>query len=337
MTDAMTDATTPLLEVDGLTLEFQTGRSWTPVVEDVSFTLGQGETLALVGESGSGKTVSATAVLGLTGRKGGRVAAGSIRLRGRELVGLSEAEFRQIRGREVAMIFQNPLRSLNPAFTAGEQVAEVARVHLGMSRRAARARAVEMLDAVGIPEPQHRARDYPHQFSGGMAQRLAIAAALCSNPSILIADEPTTALDVTVQALVLRLLRKVQEETGLSVLFISHDLGVVADVADRVVVMYSGEVVEQGPIADLFTAPRHPYTSGLLGSIPALGNGEALRAIPGSIPPPGTLHDTCRFARRCGHRVDACEQSHPLLVGSGGAGQVRCDRAVDLILEGVSV
>ncbi|WP_300680657.1 ABC transporter ATP-binding protein [Nocardioides sp.] len=333
-------ATEPLLEVEGLTLEYRTGRTWTRVVEDVSFSLHPGETLALVGESGSGKTVSATAVLGLAGRKNGRIAQGSIRLRGRELVGLPERELRKIRGREVAMIFQNPLRSLNPAYTAGEQVAEVARVHLGMSRKAAWARAIEMLDAVGIPDPEQRAKSYPHQFSGGMAQRLAIAAALCGNPSVLIADEPTTALDVTVQALVLQLLRRVQDETGLSVMFISHDLGVVADVADRVVVMYAGEVVEQGPIGDLFTTPRHPYTSGLLGSIPALGSGEPLRAIPGTIPPPGTLSQTCRFEARCAHRIDACATSHPTLLTleaePPGERRVRCDRSADLVLEGVT-
>ncbi|MFS3128329.1 ABC transporter ATP-binding protein [Nocardioides sp. Bht2] len=335
----MTEKTTsapPLLEVEGLTLEYGSGRRWTRVVEDVSFTLNAGETLALVGESGSGKTVSATAVLGLAGRKGGRIAEGSIRFRGRELVGLPERELRKLRGSEVSMIFQNPLRSLNPAFTAGEQVAEVARVHQGMGRKAAWARAIEMLDAVGIPDPERRARDYPHQFSGGMAQRLAIAAALCSNPSVLIADEPTTALDVTVQALVLELLRKVQSETDLSVLFISHDLGVVADVADRVVVMYAGEVVEQGPIADLFSKPAHPYTAGLLCSIPALGRGEPLRAIPGTIPPPGTLSGTCRFAERCNYREAACAEAHPVLTELTDGRATRCRRTADLVLEGIT-
>ncbi|CAM3183865.1 ABC transporter ATP-binding protein [Nocardioides dubius] len=335
MTESITSQP-PLLEVEGLTLEYGSGRRWTRVVEDVSFTLNAGQTLALVGESGSGKTVSATAVLGLAGRKGGRIAEGSIKLRGRELVGLPERELRRIRGSEVAMIFQNPLRSLNPAFTAGEQVAEVARVHLDLGRKAAWDRAIEMLDAVGIPDPERRARDYPHQFSGGMAQRLAIAAALCSNPSVLIADEPTTALDVTVQALVLQLLRKVQSDTDLAVLFISHDLGVVADVADRVVVMYSGEVVEQGPIEDLFTTPSHPYTAGLLGSIPALGRGEPLRAIPGTIPPPGTLQGTCRFAERCEHKVAGCQQAHPPLAVTADSRAVRCLRAADLVLEGIT-
>ncbi len=338
MTDQPKSKAEPLLEVEGLTLEYRTGRSWTRVVEDVSFTLGHGETLALVGESGSGKTVSATAVLGLAGRKNGRIAKGSIRFRGQELVGLPERELRRIRGREVSMIFQNPLRSLNPAYTAGEQVAEVARVHLGLSRKSAWTRAVEMLDAVGIPDPERRSRDYPHQFSGGMAQRLAIAAALCSNPSLLIADEPTTALDVTVQALVLELLRKVQTDSNLSVLFISHDLGVVADVADRVVVMYAGEVVEQGAIGDLFVDPRHPYTAGLLGSIPALGRGEPLRAIPGTISPPGSHGEACRFADRCLHRVaEQCDDKHPSLALVDAARDVRCHRASELRLEGIKV
>ncbi|WGX95530.1 ABC transporter ATP-binding protein [Nocardioides sp. L-11A] len=332
-----TQPSPPLLEVEGLTVEYRTGRSWTRVVEDVSFTLDRGETLALVGESGSGKTVSATAVLGLAGRKGGRIAEGSIRFRGRELVGLPERELRRLRGREVAMIFQNPMRSLNPAYTAGEQVAEVARVHLGLGRRAAWDKAVEMLDAVGIPEPERRSRDYPHQFSGGMAQRLAIAAALCSSPSLLIADEPTTALDVTVQARVLELLRDIQRETELAVLFISHDLGVVAEVADRVAVMYAGEVVEHGAIEELFLVPRHPYTEGLLGSIPVLGSGEPLRSIPGTIPPAGSHGEECRFAPRCAHAQPvACAVGHPGLSVAGAGRDVRCHRATDLQLEGIA-
>ncbi|WP_244931503.1 ABC transporter ATP-binding protein [Nocardioides sp. W7] len=336
MSERSVDSAAPLLEVEGLTLEYRTGRTWTRVVEDVSFTLDRGETIALVGESGSGKTVSATAVLGLAGRKGGRIVEGSIRFRGRELVGLPERELRQLRGREISMIFQNPMRSLNPAFTAGEQVAEVARVHLGLSRRTAWQKAIEMLEAVGIPEAERRSRDYPHQFSGGMAQRLSIAAALCSNPALLIADEPTTALDVTVQARVLELLQEIQRVSDLAVLFISHDLGVVADVADRVVVMYAGEVVEHGAITDLFLTPRHPYTEGLLGSIPVLGRGEQLRSIPGTIPAAGSHGDECRFAARCAY-ADAgkCRSAHPQLDGVGAARDVRCHRAADLKLEGI--
>lgn len=326
----------PRVSVRGLSVAFETSSGIRSIVSDVSFDLLPGECVAIVGESGSGKSVTARTIVGLTGR-GAVVEAERIDLHGRDVRSLAPRRWRGVRGREVGFILQDALVSLDPLRPVGAEIAETLRLHGWRGRRTRQAKVVDLLSAVGVPLPALRARQRSGQLSGGLRQRALIASALALDPDVIIADEPTTALDVTVQALVLRLLRKVQEETGLSVLFISHDLGVVADVADRVVVMYSGEVVEQGPIADLFTAPRHPYTSGLLGSIPALGNGEALRAIPGSIPPPGTLHDTCRFARRCGHRVDACEQSHPLLVGSGGAGQVRCDRAVDLILEGVSV
>lgn len=339
MIDPITDAAGPLLEVNGLTLEYRADHGWVRVVENVTFSVRSSRTLALVGESGSGKTVSATAVLGLVGRRGGRISSGSIMFEGRELVGLPEAELRKVRGKEISMIFQNPKRSLNPAYTVGEQIAEVAREHLALGRRAAHIRAIEMLEVVGIPDPSNRVRDYPHMFSGGMAQRLSIAIALCGDPKLLIADEPTTALDVTVQARVLALMREIQERTGVAIIFISHDLAVVAEVADDVAVMYAGEVVESGSIEDVFLRPQHPYTSGLLGSIPVLGAGSrGLRSIPGIIPTPGHWPAECRFTARCSHAVTGrCDQQHPPIVSSqtDPSAAVRCLRADELRLDGV--
>lgn len=336
MTDQRTDdVEAPLLEVTDLTLEYKTGGRWTRVVEGVSFTLGPGKTMALVGESGSGKTVSATAILGLVGRRNGRVARGSIRFRGRELVGLPERDMRRVRGREIAMIFQNPMRSLNPAYTVGEQIAEIARVHLGLSRSAARSRAIEMLEIVGIADPASRVNDYPHMFSGGMAQRLSIAVAICGDPSLIIADEPTTALDVTVQARMISLLREIQERTGVAIVFISHDLSVVAEIADSIVVMYAGEAVESGSCEDVFISPQHPYTAGLLSSIPILGSGRALTSIPGMIPASGHWAEECRFSPRCSHAMPGlCDVSEPEMV-QHGTGESRCFRVGDLNLEGV--
>lgn len=336
MTDLqIDDAAAPLLEVTGLTLEYKTGGHWTRVVEDVSFSLAAGETMALVGESGSGKTVSATAILGLAGRRNGRLARGSIRFRGRELVGLSERDMRRIRGREIAMIFQNPMRSLNPAYTVGEQIAEIARVHLGLSRSAARSRAIEMLEIVGIADPASRVNDYPHMFSGGMAQRLSIAVAICGDPSLIIADEPTTALDVTVQARMLALLRDIQERTGVAIVFISHDLSVVAEIADSIVVMYAGEAVETGSCEDVFVRPQHPYTAGLISSIPVLGSRRALISIPGIIPPAGNWPEECRFSPRCSYSVAGlCDVGEPGMVRHE-AGESRCFRVGDLELKGV--
>ena len=337
MSELVPEQAAPLLEVSNLSLEYRSGAGWTKVVDDVSFTVGAGQTVALVGESGSGKTVSATAVLGLVNRRNGRISGGSIRFKGRELVDLPEKAARRIRGAEIAMIFQNPMRSLNPAYTVGEQIAEVARVHLGMDRKQARARAVEMLETVGITDAALRVNDYPHMFSGGMAQRIGIAVALCGEPSLIIADEPTTALDVTVQARILALFREIQEKTGVSVLFISHDLGVVAEIADSVVVMYAGEVVEAGTSEAVFVAPQHPYTSGLLASVPVLGSGQKLVSIPGSIPGPDDRQDACRFLPRCSHADPGICVGPPPMLPTAEHGSARCFRFDELDLPGVLV
>ncbi|GAA3113486.1 ABC transporter ATP-binding protein [Streptosporangium carneum] len=331
----------PLLEIRDLTVEFPAPvGGWTPVVQRVSFTLGQGESVALVGESGSGKTVTSLAVMGLTGVTGGRVAAGSVSFDGRELTSLPEREWRALRGPGMGMIFQQPIRSLNPAYTVGDQIAESVRRHLGLNRRAARARAIEMLDLVQIPRAAERVDDYPHAFSGGMCQRVMIAMVMACNPRLLIADEPTTALDVTVQERILRLLRDLQEQTGVSLLFVSHDLAVVAELCQKVTVMYAGEVVEQGTAADVFFRPGHPYTSGLLAAIPkpGLGTGRRLATIPGSIPAPGLWPEGCRFHLRCPHREPGrCDSVRPDLVPAGPSAQARCLRVSEIDLQGVTV
>ncbi|MEV0810966.1 ABC transporter ATP-binding protein [Micromonospora sp. NPDC050200] len=331
----------PLLEVRDLTVQFPAASGdWTPVVQGVSFTLDQGESVALVGESGSGKTVTSLAVMGLTGVTGGRIAGGSVTFDGRELTALPEREWRGLRGPGMGMIFQQPIRSLNPAFTVGDQIAESVRRHLGLSRRAARSRAVEMLDLVQIPRAAERVHDYPHSFSGGMCQRVMIAMVMACNPRLLIADEPTTALDVTVQERILHLLRDLQEQTGVSLLFVSHDLAVVAELCQRVVVMYAGEVVEQGTAADVFLRPRHPYTAGLLASIPKPGlrTDRRLAAIPGSIPAPGSWPAGCRFHARCPHRdPDRCDSRHPDIFPTGPSAQARCLRVDEVELQGVTV
>jgi oligopeptide/dipeptide ABC transporter ATP-binding protein len=331
----------PLLDVRGLSVEFPSadGRGTVRAVEDVSFSLGQGESMALVGESGSGKTVTSLAVMGLTPATGGRVVAGSVSFDGQELTGADASAWRRLRGPGMGMIFQQPIRSLNPAFTVGDQIAESVRRHLGLDRRAARARAVEMLELVQIPRAAERVDEYPHAFSGGMCQRVMIAMVMACNPRLLIADEPTTALDVTVQERILELLRDLQEQTGVSLLFVSHDLAVVAQLCQQVVVMYAGEVAENGTAEDVFFRPQHPYTAGLLASIPkpGLGGGRRLRAIPGGIPAPGTWPVGCRFHQRCEHaQAGRCDVTHPGLL-SLGTDQARCLRAPELHLEGVSV
>jgi peptide/nickel transport system ATP-binding protein len=329
---------TPVFEVENLAVEFFTRQGPTRVVENASFALEQRKTLGLVGESGSGKTAVAMAALGMIKPPVGQVPEGSVRLDGRELVGLPRRELQRIRGREIAMIFQEPRRSLDPAFTVGQQIAETVRTHLGVSNGAAWRRAVEVLDLVGIPSASRRAHDYPHQFSGGMAQRVMLAIAVSCSPKVLVADEPTTALDVTVQAQVLDLIRQLQDELGLAVLFISHDLGVIAEVCDRVAVMYAGRIVEQTTAEDLFHRPRHPYTAALLESIPNpnLGTGR-LVAIPGVVPQSNAWPTGCRFHPRCQHAIDRCAVEVPLPVShpDGRDGTVRCLRADTIVLEGV--
>ncbi|MEV5507667.1 ABC transporter ATP-binding protein [Streptomyces orinoci] len=296
----------PLLSVSDLTVDFTTRGGEVRAVDSLAFSVERGRTLGIVGESGSGKTVTSMAVMGL--HTSARV-TGSIRLDGRELVGLPEAELARLRGRRMAMIFQDPLSSLHPYYTVGEQIAEHHRVHFNSGRKAARSRAVEMLAEVGIPEPARRAREYPHQFSGGMRQRVMIAMALACEPELLIADEPTTALDVTVQAQILELIARIQQDRGLAVLLITHDLGVVARVAHEVLVMYGGRAAERAPVDDLFAAPAHPYTRGLLDSLPRLDatDDQPLPAIPGSPPSLLTPAPGCAFAPRCAVAAAASE------------------------------
>ncbi len=342
----MTDATgslshspgTPVLEVRDLVTEFTTDEGRLRAVDSVSFALQAGQTLAVVGESGSGKSVTSLSVMGLLPARIGRIASGSIRLDGRELVGLPERAMRRVRGNDIAMIFQEPMTSLTPVYTVGDQIAEAILTHRDIPQRAARARAVELLEQVGIPEPGLRARAYPHQLSGGMRQRVMIAIALSCDPRVLIADEPTTGLDVTIQAQILELLRKLQKETGMAILFITHDLGVVAEIADRVLVMYAGRKVEEAGVEALFASPRMPYTVGLLGSTPRPGAsaraGEAvrLRAIRGNIPSPRNLPQGCPFHPRCDHmREGVCTAALPPLEDSGGGHLVRCARWRDIV------
>src|SRR5580700_3488536 len=324
-----------LLSVTGLNVEFVTEGVWNPVVEDVSFRVNRGETLGLVGESGCGKTVSSLAVMGLIPPANGRVASGSILFDGRDLVALGAEERRRVRGDEIGMIFQEPMTSLNPAFTVGTQIAMAVRAHREVSKAQAQARAVEMLDRVGIPGAAQRVDDYPHLFSGGMRQRAMIAMALACDPKLLIADEPTTALDVTVQAQILELLRSLRDETGMAILFVTHDLGVVADICDRVAVMYAGQIVEQTAVEGLFDHPRHPYTEGLLAAMPqAATPGERLVVIRGQVPRPGEFPVGCRFSPRCPYTVSACDAGPVGLVPVAGGGSTRCLRHDELVLKG---
>jgi peptide/nickel transport system ATP-binding protein len=320
----------PLLEIRDLVTEFATERGVVRAVDGVSFDVAAGRTLGVVGESGCGKSVTALSIMRLVASPG-RIAGGSIRFAGQELLPLPERAMRALRGDRLAMIFQEPMTSLNPVWSVGEQIAEAVRLHQGKGRADARAAAVAMLRKVGIPAPEERASAYPHQLSGGMRQRVMIAMALACKPDLLIADEPTTALDVTIQAQILDLLRALQRELGMGVLLITHDLGVVAESCDDVVVMYAGRVVERASTAALFAAPRHPYTAGLLRSIPTddLAPGARLREIPGMVPSPGDWPAGCKFATRCDAADARCHADEPPLVAIGrvpnpGTSQVRC-------------
>jgi peptide/nickel transport system ATP-binding protein len=324
-----------LVTVRDLAVEFATDYGWERVVNGVSFDVRRGETLGIVGESGSGKSVTCLAMTGLIPTPGGRVAHGSVMLDGQELVGLDQRQLEDIRGDDVGMIFQEPMTSLNPAFTVGQQIAEMVRRHRGGSKDAAMARAVEMLQRVGIPNAKQRAREYPYQFSGGMRQRVMIAMALACDPKLLIADEPTTALDVTIQAQVLDLLREMQAEFGMSLIFITHDLGVVADICDRVVVMYAGRLVETASIDDLYFRPAHPYTEGLLTAMPQIvARSGRLASIPGSTPLPSQLPEGCAFHPRCPYAVDACKRGEIPLTQLGDGRAARCIRVGELSLAG---
>ncbi len=326
----------PFFEVRGLQTAFTRSDGGEVVaVDGVSFRVEAGETLAIVGESGSGKSVTALSIMRLLPAGAGRITAGSIRLRGRELTSLAEDEMRAVRGKQIGMIFQEPMTSLNPVHTVGAQVAEVVRHHDGLGRDQALAHAVDMLALVGIPEPARRAGSYPHELSGGMRQRVMIAMALACRPSLLIADEPTTALDVTIQAQILELLADLQSQLGMALVFITHDLAVVAQIADAVLVMYAGQVVESGSVTDIFTAPRMPYTAGLLASIPRLGHarrGRRLAAIPGQVPTLSELPAGCRFSNRCHHATSACTAAPPALEPVAAGHDVRCLRWRELTL-----
>ena len=312
----------PLLSVRNLEVEFSTERGIVRAIDDVSFDVYPGETLGLVGESGCGKSVTSLAILGLIPAPPGRITRGSIRLQGRELVGLPESEYRRVRGSEISMIFQEPMTALNPVFRVANQMIDVLVRHQKLSRRAARARAVEMLRLVGIPSPEKRIDEYPHEMSGGMRQRVMIAMALSCNPKLLLADEPTTALDVTTQAQVMDQIVRLQEELGTSVLLVTHDLAVVAETCRRAVVMYAGTVVEESPIERLFAQPRHPYTEGLLKSIPRIREQKLARlpTIPGTVPDLLQLPGGCRFADRCYKAAAVCRQREPVLDYDGMQG-----------------
>ncbi|MBR0671480.1 ABC transporter ATP-binding protein [Neoroseomonas soli] len=309
--------TDPLLSIRDLRVHFATDDGMVRAVDGVSIDVGRGETVCVVGESGCGKTVTAMTVLKLIAMPPGRIAGGQILWQGRDLVPLKSDAMRSIRAKEIAIVFQEPMTSLNPVYTVGEQIAEVVRQQEKLGRRAAMDRAIEMLRLVHIPNAQRRAHDYPHQFSGGMRQRVMIAMALSCNPKLLIADEPTTALDVTIQAQILDLLAEMKERLGMAVMLITHAMGVVAEVAQRVVVMYAGKVVEEAPVRELFANPRHPYTQGLIRSIPridlAATHHHRLEAIPGTVPSLLNPPVGCRFAARCRYVTDACRAAEPPL------------------------
>jgi oligopeptide/dipeptide ABC transporter ATP-binding protein len=304
-----------LLEVSNLRTEFATRAGVVRAVDDVSFSVGAGETVALVGESGCGKSVTALSVMRLVPTPAGRIAGGVVRFRDRDLLALPEAEMRAVRGREIAMIFQEPMTSLNPTLTIGRQLTEGPEVHLGLEPTAARAHAVELLAQVGISDPDRRLRDYPHQWSGGMRQRLMIAMALACRPALVLADEPTTALDVTIQAQILELLRELTRRMGVALLLITHNLGVVARYADRVNVMYAGRIVERAAARALYATPRHPYTAGLLRSVPRLDEARRprLAALEGRAPDLAQPAPGCAFAPRCAFRVARCTLERPAL------------------------
>ena len=331
-----------ILELDELQTHFFTAVGTVRAVDGVSYALKSGETLGVVGESGCGKSVSALSVLRLVANPPGRIVGGAIRFEGRNLLELSEPEMERIRGNEISMIFQEPMTSLNPLFTIGRQVSEAIALHQGLSRKEAMDRAVEMLRRVYIPEPERRVHAYPHQMSGGMRQRVMIAMALSCNPKVLIADEPTTALDVTIQAQILDLMRELQETYGTAIVLITHDMGVVAENADRVVVMYAGRKVEEAPAANLFDNPGHPYTKGLLGSIPHLdtaarsdGTRARLNEIKGMVPSLFDLPPGCSFAPRCGFATDRCRGEAPVLEQQRPGHWVACWHA-DRLLGGAA-
>ena len=326
-----------ILEVKNLQTSFFTDRGEVKAVDQISFDLYKGKTVGVVGESGCGKSVTSLSIMRLIPNPPGKIVGGEIVYKGKDLLKLNMEDMRRIRGNEISMIFQEPMTSLNPVFTIGNQLVEAIRLHQSVSKKEAVIKAIEMLKLVGIPAPEKRIEDYPHQLSGGMRQRVMIAMALSCNPQILIADEPTTALDVTIQAQILDLLRDLQKKVGLSLMLITHDLGVVAEMAHEVVVMYAGTVVERALVNEIFASPKHPYTQGLLNSIPVLKKDPSgkvkktrLEPIPGLVPSLLELPQGCRFQERCKYVVDACKGKEPELRTLAGGRQVRCIRAEEL-------
>jgi oligopeptide/dipeptide ABC transporter ATP-binding protein len=318
-----------LLEIRNLKTYFDIRGAVLKAVDDISLSIRAGETLGLVGESGCGKTVAASSIMGLIPMPPGRIAGGQILFEGINLLELSESQMKKIRGNRISMIFQEPMTSLNPVFSVGDQVGEVIRLHQDLSRRETRAKVIEMFGLVGIPAAESRIRNYPHQMSGGMCQRVVIAMALACNPKLMIADEPTTALDVTIQAQILDLMNKLKEETDAAILFITHDLGVIAEMAQSVAVMYTGKIMEAADVDTLFAEPKHPYTTGLMSSIPVLGHGRdtrRLRTIPGVVPSLFALSEGCAFFERCAEAYDPCDRVEPPMVSVSPGHVVRCHK-----------
>jgi len=312
-----------LLDVENLRVEFPTRRGTLVAIDDVSFSIARGEILGMVGESGAGKSLTGASIIGLL-EPPGRIAGGSIRLGGERIDGLPREALQKIRGRRIGMVFQDPLTSLNPLYRIGDQIAETILTHLDVSPKEARRRALDLLKEVGIPAAEQRIDHYPHQFSGGMRQRVVIALAHCAEPELIVADEPTTALDVSIQAQIVRLLRRLARERGASVLLITHDMGVIAETADRVAVMYAGRIAEIGPVRDVIKEPRHPYTKGLMSAIPAVGRDtDSLAQIDGSMPRLHEIPEGCAFHPRCPEAKERCHLRRPAITPSG-AGQVAC-------------
>ena len=316
-----------LLEVDDLKMYFHTEDGVVRAVDGVSYTLDRGETLGVVGESGSGKSVTAMTIMGLISMPPGKIEGGDVRYRGRSILEMTEEEMQHIRGNDIAMIFQDPMTSLNPVYKIGKQVGEGLRLHRGYSKQEALKRATELLDLVGIPEPEKRVNEYPHQFSGGMKQRVVIAMALACNPKLLLADEPTTALDVTIQAQVLETMKDLRKKFGSAMIMITHDLGIIAEVCDEVSVVYAGQIVEHGTLEDIFNHTMHPYTEGLFGSLPNIEDRKArLQPIPGLMPDPTNLPKGCPFSPRCKYCTEACKKDRPEKKWASDTHYVRCVR-----------
>ncbi|MDZ5713241.1 ABC transporter ATP-binding protein [Jeotgalibacillus haloalkalitolerans] len=314
-----------VLDVKGLRVSFFTDEGEVPAVDDIDFYVREGEVLGIVGESGCGKSVTSLSVMGLIPNPPGKIIGGEIKLNGEELTTASEKRMRQIRGKDVAMIFQEPMTSLNPLFTIGNQLMDAMRIHKMGNKQQAKQRSIEMLKLVGLPRAEELMNDYPHQLSGGMRQRVMIAMAMVCNPRLLIADEPTTALDVTIQAQILKLMKDLNEKMNTAIMMITHDLGVVAETCERIVVMYAGKVVETGPAVEIFKDPQHPYTRGLIQSVPDMRyKKQRLYSIPGNVPKPGSIKQGCRFADRCEFAFDRCRQEDPPLYKTAEGHSTRC-------------